>query len=154
MTDKSVETIESLVEKLSLSAVTFYQVGATLHEEEVDEGTDESVDSGLETMFKVRTRHKKNEFGTRFRVEVSSIYGEAVVDVACEYESEEPLRIPRDVAHVFINQVAVMQAFPYIRESIMTTTARILPVPILLPVVKRGELEFELQGGPEVSEGL
>ncbi|WP_091226819.1 hypothetical protein [Microbacterium sp. 3J1] len=151
MSDRGVETIESLVEKLDLTEVVFYQVAATLREEEAPS---EIPDGGHKTDYGFRTRHVGNEFGVRFRVDITAPQGEVVVDLACEYASDEPLRIPRDVAFEFVNNVALMQAFPFWREAVLTLTTRVFREPILLKVFMRGELAFPLDGeGPDISDG-
>ncbi|MFV0372773.1 hypothetical protein [Microbacterium sp.] len=146
-----VETIESLVEKLRLTEVVYYGVGAKLR---ADDAPFESPEGEYSTDFGFRTRHIGIEFGARLTVEVHAEQGDVTVDIACEYVSDAPLRIPREVAYEFVNNVTLMQAFPYVREAVMTLTSRVFRSPLLLPVLLRGALSFSSDGdGPDVSDG-
>lgn len=148
-----VETIESLVEALNLAGITYYSMNTELREGDASEFGGEDDDVNAE--FGFRTRHNLNEFGVRIRVDLETVRGRASVDVSVEYAADRPVRIPKEVAYEFINNVALMQVYPYLREAVMTNTSRVFGAPVLLPLFMRGQLRFEVdENGPAISEGI
>lgn len=146
-------TAREMVDRLDLQSINFYEVGARLSESRrADLGeADDRIET--ETSWGVRVRHEGNEFGVRIRTETNAPLGEVVVDVAAEYVSDEPLLLSREATNEYVNNVALMQLFPYIREATMAMSDRVFGRGILLPPLVRGQLTFTLGDGPDSSPG-
>ncbi|AMB59181.1 hypothetical protein [Microterricola viridarii] len=145
-------TLETMVAALNLEDVKFYELSCKLAEATPVAETQEPAEVAI--VWGVRLRHAEREFGVRLKVEVSSPECRIVTDIAAEYVSQEVLILARDTVSEFVNGVALMQLFPFIRESVMTASTRVLGQPILLPVFQRGELTLELGDGPDISFGM
>lgn len=132
-----------MVEKLDLQSIVFYEVSAVRRETEapVDSAGDDNVP--IDATWGVRVRHDRNEFGVRIRAELETELGDVVVDVAAEYVAQQPFELPpRDLAYEYVNGVALMQLFPYIRETVMTLTGKVFGNALLMPVFQRGQIAF------------
>lgn len=44
----------------------------------------------------------------------------------------------------FVNNVAIMHILPYARQSIADLTQRVFSAPLLMPIMQRGELQFQV----------
>ncbi|MHA6694674.1 hypothetical protein [Homoserinimonas sp. A520] len=149
-------SIQEMVEQVNLSGITFYEVSSRLREEETlvdDSGEDDSTEVSLDASWDVRIRHVGPQLGVRLRLHVQDASVDIVVDVAAEYESGETLAIEKPTVQEFVNNVALMQLYPFIREAVMTMSAKVSGQSLLLPVFQRGEITMELGDGPEISRG-
>lgn len=150
-------SIQEMVEQLNLVGITFYEVSSRLREEEPansdDSADEEPSDESLDAIWNVRIRHEGPQFGVRLRLHVQDDSVEIVVDVAAEYESGETLAIEKATVQEFVNNVSLMQLYPFIRESVMTMSAKVSGQSLLLPVFQRGEITMQLGDGPEISVG-
>jgi hypothetical protein len=131
-----------MVQTLDLRGIVFYEVSAARRESDnpIQAPGD---DAPIDATWGLRVRHDGNEFGTRIRAEIETELGEVVVDVAAEYVASESFELPpRDLTYEFVNGVALMQLFPYIRESVMSLTGKVFGNALLMPVFQRGEIAF------------
>ncbi|MFJ6078350.1 hypothetical protein ACIQC0_08585 [Pseudarthrobacter sp. NPDC092419] len=80
----------------------------------------------------VEERHDETFLEPRFRMVVSDAHATYIADVSTQYQISQAVGLSKPVVKEFIERVAIMAAFPFIRESIATTAARMeLPVPVL-----------------------
>lgn len=150
-------TVEEMVHALSLRDIRFYGLSAQLDEvaEPDADGAEAEGDSSEELDLKlnwnVRVRHDGAEFGVRFLVNVQAPFGSIQVDVAAEYEAPEPVTLSRDNVTEYLNNVSLMQLFPFIREAVNELSNKVAREPLLLPVFERGQMTLDLNPGPEIS---
>lgn len=157
-----------MVQAFSLRDVRFYEVSARLLEISSLDGDQESSgntnadpepepardvdeDSDVDVDWNLMVRHLGTEFGVRIEVQVKGEFGEIVVDVAAEYESEGPHVLSRSTVEEYVNHVALMHLFPYIRETVAEMARKVARVSLLLPVFERGQLMLQLGPGPDIS---
>lgn len=138
-----------MVAELELKDVTFYEVSSKLKEDVQPPDSPSEVE--IDLTWGVRLRHDRNEFGVRLKVLVDNAMGETTVDLAAEYRSPSALNLKRETVKEFVNNVALMQLFPFIREAVMSTTSRLQGRAVVLPVFQRGQLVLELGEGPDIS---
>lgn len=131
--------VHELIQALDIAGVTYYAVTAEREEGE----SDAPLPTDIAPEFGMRIRTDGAEFGVRLRVEIQSSVGRVVVDAAMEYESEDDLEIPDDVAFVYANEVAVMALLPYVREAVANITQRVFGDALVMPVIPRGALAFK-----------
>jgi hypothetical protein len=148
-----------MVDALDLDTIQYYELGAKGYGgcpqfEEIDTNSISTAMDDVSTNWALRTRHEANQFGVRTRAEASNDLGALVADVAVEYVSSVPIRIPRETAYQFVNDVALMQVFPYIREAFTTLSTRVFGQGFVMPIIQRGQLTFTVpEDAPEISEG-
>ncbi|WP_429388892.1 hypothetical protein [Paenarthrobacter sp. TE4293] len=90
----------------------------------------------------VQEAHGPRTLDVRFRVEVENHQATYEVELALRYETEIDYDHSRAVVEDFIERVAIMSAFPYVREAVSTTAAKLeLDVPIL-GILRQGEFRL------------
>lgn len=137
-TEDDVVAIRDLIQRSTLKGVEYHEVGARWI------GTrEDSADDETDVQLELQHRIDEAAFGFRLVGTTASSYGEsfATVAVTYDYEGDQPsLR----TLLAFGNEVAVMTLFPYFREAISGITAKVFGNPLLVPVVPRGEIGFDL----------
>lgn len=149
--------LATLVGKVALQSVSFFEVSAVRTEAESDEDdhaefestADDAEGSGAKSVQYLQTARRDDDLGfrVRLRTEISLSNGSTTVDAAAEYEIDNGLasNISDEVMMEFANEVAIMQLVPYIRQAVADATQRVFGTPLLLPMLQRGELSFTLQ---------
>lgn len=117
-----VDSAAHLLDFVELTGIVIYELHGVRRE-----GKEET-----EVEMSVEERHDENSIEARFRMVVSDSHATYTADVGTRYETSQPVEISASVVKEFIERVAVMAAYPFIRESIATTAARMeLAVPVL-----------------------
>lgn len=131
---RAIETVEELVAHIDLVGVRTYEVsGKRAEPVEVDARPTEANMS-----IQVLENHGPEQIETRFRATVEGRDGDFAVDLGVLYRFDEPLELSRDAIEGLLERVAIMAAWPFIREAVATTAARMeLEVP-LLGLMKQG----------------
>jgi hypothetical protein len=137
-TEVDVAAIRDLLSRSALKAIEFHELSARWTGSKDDDGS-EDADVSIE----LQHRHDETTFGFRMVGQVKMSFGQAdaAVAVAYDYEGDTP-----DVRTLlaFANEVAVMTVFPYFREAIGTITGKVFGSPMLVPVMPRGDIGFDL----------
>ena len=71
----------------------------------------------------------------------STALTEVVVDVAVKYAKTDEFQIEHEALEYFLRDVAVMQLFPYVRQSLSDLTGR-LGSTVTLPMINRASIEL------------
>lgn len=146
-------SIIDLVVKAKLSSISYFEVSARRRddaevEDEPEAGIeeDDSAESSATAAQYLSTARRDDDaaFRVRIRLELGMPLGEVVVDVAAEYELADALasNISEDLMLEYVNEVAVMQLIPYMRQTVADATQKVFEKPFLLPVLQRGEMSF------------
>lgn len=136
--EEDVAPVRELMSRCTLSAIEYHELSAKWTGQRTDEElTDIDVSINLQHRLSTET------FGIRMTGEVNVPFGESRSVVAAVYSYDGQVPELRTVL-AFANEVAVMTLLPYLRESISTITAKVFGEPLLLPIIPRGELGFEL----------
>lgn len=85
----------------------------------------------------------EREFHTRFRLSVAETSAEYVADIASIHAMSEPVTLERSVANDFAERVGFMSAFPFLRESITTSAARMNRAVPLIGLMRPGDFKIE-----------
>lgn len=139
MSDLSVDetkALRALITRSNLHGVQFHEIYAKLNDDIPDGVTRETADVKLQ----YQTRTSDEDFGIRVTVNVTSASGEARVVVAADYTLESGKAPEATLLDLFASEVAIMTLFPFVREGIQSATSRVFGVPLLLPVLERGQI--------------
>lgn len=129
-----------LLDFINLTDVRYYEVSAR----RVDDPEDRP-DEPQPTM-ELMEHHDDQKLIARFRMTVATRAADLKADLAVHYAISEPLHLTPPVVAEFLEKVAVMAAYPYLRESIATSAVRLgIDVPTL-GLMKQGDLQVELPG--------
>ncbi|MFJ2471327.1 hypothetical protein [Glutamicibacter sp. NPDC087583] len=139
MNDLSAEdtdALKALITRSNLDGVQFHEIYAKINDDIPDGIAREDADVELH----YQTRTSDSDFGVRVTVNVTSDSGNARVVVAAEYSLESGGAPEPTLLDLFASEVAIMTLFPFVREGIQSATSRVFGVPLLLPVLERGQI--------------
>lgn len=96
----------------------------------------------------VNARDDDKAFRIGLRTEIKVGTGSIVSEIEAEYGFRElTLSAVSEQTRIdFANDVAIMAILPFTRQSIADITIRVFGAPLLMPIVKRGELSFSVPG--------
>lgn len=163
-TPRSVETVEDLVQYIELTGLrTFEIAGKRSEKSETSTGAESAGDTvspgeaasqddaamQADISLEIMESHDVSHIVTRFRATIEARDADYVADFGLRYDFAEPLALEQDAIEGLLNRVAVMSAWPFIREAVATTAARMeLEVPVL-GLLKQGEFRVSRVERPE-----
>lgn len=146
-TPEAVEDVQRLVEAAQLLSIETVALSAERH---VGVESDEEFEIEPEYELSITLR---DDFGG-FRAQLSTAISVPIGEIRCVIYAEYVLDNARigvestEAMSDFINGVALMHILPFTRQAISDVTMRVFNNPLLMPLIKRGELGFELQLNP------
>lgn len=151
MTTKSkrplIESVEDLVPLLTLTGFRQFEISGKRAEAipiEKSESTDLKALPEPQMDVQIMENHTDQHIEARFRATVDNGVGVFLIDIGLLYNFSEPIDLGRVAINNFIERIAIMAAWPFIREGIATTAARMeLPVPVL-GLMKQGQATVQL----------
>ena len=150
MSDVKGATIQELVDDVTLDSIDFIQLSVRKKD---GEPLAES-----EPQWAVGIDNRADNLGFRIRVAVALGFGngEVSAEAAAAYSTTEvaSTQISREAMEQFVNDVSCMQLMPYLRQAIADLTNRAFDSAITLPMLKRGQLTFEISGNSGDEEPL
>lgn len=135
--ESDVEAVLAVVANVSLASIDYYEVSASRLDEDIELDEDETL------TISVQYRATESGFGVRLLAEMIAPHGRARACVAGEYQFNEGFETEDRACQLFVNEVGVMTVYPYLREALATTTARVFGEPLHLPMIERGDLRVE-----------
>ncbi|WP_426997999.1 hypothetical protein [Pseudarthrobacter sp. N5] len=139
----STPDIYELVKNVDLAGVRYLEVSGRAKPQHED-------DREPRVSINVQETHDLNNIQVRFRFQVDHAQAIYETEIALSYVTSENYEHERPVLEDFIERVAVMAVFPYAREAVSTTAAKLeLDVPIL-GILRLGE--FSLGSGSGADE--
>lgn len=131
---RTLATVHELLAVAELSDVVFYRVDAQRVED--PEGVEDDA------AIQVQVRRDEHRMEVRCVLEHVSDGGRYVVEAASRYEFSEPVDFDEPVQNEFVARVGVMAVYPFLREALITESARLrLPAPVL-GLLKAGAVEI------------
>lgn len=154
-TPRRIETVEELIAYIELTGLRAFEISGKRADpapgasEESDSGGEESDASEGAVSMEILESHDDGFIQTRFRATVQHADGDYVADFGLNYSFSEPLDLSEEAISGLLSRVAVMSVWPFIREAVATTAARMeLKVPVL-GLVKQGQFQFARTEAPE-----
>ncbi|MEO7016210.1 MAG: hypothetical protein ABI130_11040 [Leifsonia sp.] len=101
----------------------------------------------------VTGRDDDRAFRIGLRADIKVGTGSITSEIEAEYEFRELCfsAVSEQSRIDFANDVAIMAILPFTRQSIADITVRVFGAPLLMPIVKRGELSFSVPNPVEAS---
>lgn len=148
-TEEDVAAVKDLLERCSLNGIEYHELSAKWTGTRPEEET-----SDVDVTINLQHRVADDGFGIRMAGNISVGYGEAQAVIAASYGYEGEMPEVRTVL-AFANEVAVMTLFPYLREALGTITSKVFGDAVLLPILPRGGVGFDLDelDSPAVAAG-
>lgn len=137
LSSEATHRLKDLIQRSSLEGIQFHEVSAKL--KRLGPGAPMESSEEAEVDIRFQTRAGSTDFGVRAQVELTSESGTATSVVAAEYVVNEGSVPDTETLELFASEVALMTLFPYLRESISNSTARVFGEPFWLPILQRGQ---------------
>ena len=133
---------EMLDAGLELTDIRLDRLAIDLTDTTDQDATGEGGDTPLEIECVLGTRQEGSQFGARFTFQVTAPQWRAIIGVVTEYTAAQDFELSKQAPADFASKVAIMAAFPYIREALANLTMRVTGSAALLPIIRQGELTF------------
>ena len=132
--------------KLELADIRFDRLSIDLVDDapQVGGDLDESEPTPIEINCLLGTRQEGKRFGTRFEFRITAPQWQAVIAVIAYYEGCQEFALSPEAPADFASRVALMAAFPYVREALSDLTTRVTGTAVLLPLLRPGQIVFTL----------
>jgi len=145
VTEQVIERIDQLLASVKLLGV---EVPRLLAEQNGAGFDDDDPNPQIEPLhgLNLTLRDDHAGFRVRFNTDIDVAIGRVGCDVLAEYELSEFLidAGSTEAMAEFVNGVALMHVLPYTRQHIADVTQRVFGTPLLMPIVQRGEITFEI----------
>ncbi|QTF71247.1 hypothetical protein [Arthrobacter woluwensis] len=142
-------TVEYLVQEINLTGISFY----SLHSERsLSPAVGDGEDIAIEPDYDLRVQPRND--GRGFRVLLDTIINAPVGTISCgvaaDYHHPEIALDDswRPALAEFVNGVSLMHILPFTRQGIADLTQRTFDSPLIMPIIRRGELEFSVTPTP------
>lgn len=138
---RTVSTVEELVQLVELVGLRTYELSGKRTEPAPI--TEPSEPAEPQMSMQIMENHAPDRIETRFRATVEAADGDFVADVSVQYKFDEPLALSPEAIEGFLERVAIMAAWPFIREGVATTAARMeMTVPVM-GLMKQGGFKVQ-----------
>lgn len=135
-----------LVEASELVGVSYFELSASR-----DEDSTAAPEGSAELQLSQEMGYGYREDDAAFRVRLRTTVrapgqGDIVVGLSGEWSCAGSAQaIDQSTMLAFINEVAMMVLLPYLREATADLSRRVFGSALLLPLIKRGDIEFTVQ---------
>lgn len=98
----------------------------------------------------IEVQGSERQFRVVIGTSISTPVGAITTTSFAEYTvSDEAPELTERLLAEYVNEVAVMQLMPFIRQAVADVTQRVFGSPLLLPIQQRGQLRFEVANRDE-----
>lgn len=137
-------SIREVVDESNLANVTYFELHAVTDDNDV---TPPAGEAELHLSQEMSYGFRDDDHG--FRVRIRTVIrapgqGDITVGLSAEwdYTGTSARAIHQELMLEFINGVAIMVLFPYLRESAADLSRRVFGSALLIPTIQRGQVEF------------
>ncbi len=132
-TERPVTSVVDLLEASELTGIRTYQVVG------VRAAAEEERPDDTEQDLQVMVKGDAGRLETRVLMTVNTPEADLRADVGVLYTFRERLSVPEEILAEFVEKVGVMAVFPFLRESILTTAARLGVAAPVLGLLRAGQ---------------
>lgn len=137
---RTVIDVRELLHMAELTDIVYFEVCARRAE-------DDQPEPGFS--MNVKTRVEGNTLEVRCRAIAGGDGGEYLTDASAVFTLAEPIDVPAETAREFAEKVGVMAVYPYIRESMTQSGAKLGLNRPVLPLLRAGDVKLD---PPEIGE--
>jgi len=130
-----VESVEELLQMVELDDIIYYGVTAVRREQ--PGGPEDPTEST-----QLFVLHEGVRLEVRCRVVVETLDAAYQVDVASRFELQHPVEITEDVRQLFVEKVGLMAVYPYVRETITESAAKLRLGQPLMKLLRSGQVNI------------
>lgn len=130
-----VHELHRLLDVIELVDVSLQRVSGEVHE-------DEQPAAEPDVTFQVFKREEDAHLVIRCVIEVTTHEARFVADVSCRYAYQSRVAVDPPVLDEFMSDVGVLTAFPFVREAVHQTAARMRVAAPVLGLLKAGQIDL------------
>lgn len=147
-TREVVSDVHALVEDATLLRIEVIKLAA---ERRLDVENDDSFTVEPSYTLAIDLRDNRDGFRVRLSTDLMLPLGGVSCVAYAEYEMKRMSvgAASTEAMGDFINGVVLMHVIPYVRQSISDLTMRVFNFPLLMPMIQRGDIGFELTLEPD-----
>ena len=131
----AIESLPQLVDHLEVIGVRFLELSGR-------RVWDRPKGFGTESDISLSVRKRPSSLGVRFKMEVEHRKADYAVEVEARFRADQPLDYSEELAAQFIERVAIMTAFPFLREAVATLAARLAVSVPVLGLIRAGQFQI------------
>jgi hypothetical protein len=135
---REIADTRELLELLELDDVYFLKLAV----ERTDNSADPDLEHGPRLEHELYLRHTDTSISVRMLTKVEAKDAVYSVDIVTDYEAETAFEAPEDIRRDFIERVAVMAAWPYLRVAVSDLCARMRTEQITLGLFRPGDIRL------------
>lgn len=126
---------EQIASNVTLGAVTFEKVlGERLSHPDIEPGK-------MRRNTNLSLRETTDHIRTRADLQVWSRDAHFELSVSASWRKDAPFTLAEEGARQFSEQIAFLELWPYLRAELQTLSSRLSLHPIVLPLLRQGEIE-------------
>ena len=133
-----VEDARELLQLGELSGIRFNGFSA----ERIAGGEPVTDEEQAEQSIQVSIGQNPGLIEVRVQLELTTSAAKYVADAASQYRYPDDHEVSEEVARQFAEAVGVMAVYPYLRELVQTSSARLSLPPVTLPLMRQGEVNL------------
>jgi hypothetical protein len=133
-----VEDTRHLLDLLALDDIYYLR----LNVDRVNNSDDAEVADGPRLDHEIFSRHGDRNMSVRLRTTVEAVDAVYQVDVVTDYASMQPFVASESVRQDFIERVAIMAAWPYLRMAVSDLSSRMRAEQITLGLYRVGDINL------------
>jgi hypothetical protein len=133
-----IEDTRQMLDLLVLDDIYFLELSVA----RTDNSDDEDLDAGPRLDHEIFSRHEPTAMSVRLRTVVEAKDASYQIDVVTDYQSTVAFEAPDAVRRDFIERVALMAMWPYIRVAVSDLAARMRTEAITLGLFKVGDIQL------------
>lgn len=131
-----ISTLQDAARAANLIGINFNEVTGRRKEDRSAE------DSEVSTSIQTQERHAASSCSCRFALTVDHPEADYLIEVEIHYEFDDEMGWSEELLRGLVEEIAIMAAFPYLREGLAGIAARLgVDVPFL-GILRRGEFSM------------
>ncbi|MDN5585878.1 MAG: hypothetical protein L0G69_04865 [Brevibacterium sp.] len=129
-----------LVERVSLSDIHFLKTSAQRGDTPQDES--ESTKYSADFDMSIDVKDDLSAMRVCVKVQIELDVGEVETEIALVYSGTDGDLgdLPPELLENFVNKVAFMAAFPYLRAEVSALTSKVFGSPLNMPIITQGDI--------------
>lgn len=138
-----ISTLEEAARAANLTGINFLEVSGRRKEERSP--AEDEVNISIRT----QEQHTSSSCACRFAVAVDHPEADYLVEVEIRYDFDDDIDWSEDLIRGLVEEIAIMAAFPYLREGVAGIAARLGADVPFLGILRRGEFSMGEREQPE-----
>lgn len=150
----AITTIEDLLDHVTLVSIDLCRLNANRDLDFRPKADAVELEVDPQYALDINTRDDGGGFRVKFATDIKTPLGSIGAEVVGVYSLDGATIDPKSTAALgdFVNNVALMHVLPYSRQAIADLSQRVFGSALLMPIIKRGEISFQVELNDEAND--